>query len=304
MMTNKEIRVESWQLLWREGWLWRVMAAGATLGAILGLVVWLTAALYAYFGVESLAAFQKAKLSAARAGLGYAAPTQEATVRMYAASLFKTFLQHLFSCLVMAGVTAVMMRAVRRDAAGWFRDAFIGFRMPLTMFWLWFCEQFLTGMWILGTLLPCLVVAGVFQSVLGLPVSVTAVLASIPAAFVMLWVVYRYRLCWYVKIDNPDLSARRCLRGSICLMQGQKMRAVSLDCSFWPWFLLLVPFLSNVAYVGHRVVGDGLAHLSASLLAGGALSLLLTVVLVAVIGWWMALAHAIFYRELLVESPR
>jgi len=299
MMTNKAIRVESWQLLWREGWMWRGMAVAAVLGGILCCVVGLIAALYAYFGVESLAAFQKAKLSAARAGLNYTAPTQAASISMYSASLFQKFMQYLFSGLMMAGVTSVMLKAARRDETKWFSESFIGYRMPLGMFWLWFREGIQTALWITMTLVPCLVVAGVAHASLGLPLPVVAVLASIPAALVMFWIVYRYRLCWYFKIDNPELSAGQCLRNSIDLMQGQKMRAVSLDCSYWPWFLLMVPFVSVLAFVGYQVAEGGFGSLSPVHWLLAALSNLAALVFVVLLGWWMSLAHAVFYRELI-----
>jgi len=302
MKTNKEIRAEAWQLLWRDGWLWKAMTAGALLGAILGAVVGLTAALYAYFGVESLAEFQKAKLMAASEGMGFTSPTPEASVRMYSASLFKTFVQHLFSGLMMAGVTAVLLKAARKDATGWLKEAFVGFRMPLGMFWLWFREQLQTGMWVLGSLIPCLAVLGLVFGSCGFPIEFIAVIASIPASLVLLWVIYRYRLCWYLKIDSPELRAGQCLRKSIDLMQGQKMRAVALDCSYWVWFVALVPGVSAMSWVGYRVYTDGFEHQPPQLLALGALSLLVTLALGAVIGWYVSLGHAIFYRELVASS--
>lgn len=73
--------------------------------------------------------------------------------------------------------------------------------------------------------------------------------------FVFLWTLlliipgivaaYRYRLAFYILVDNPELSALDCIRESKRLMKGHKGELFVLDLSFLGWQLLTVfPFVS------------------------------------------------------------
>lgn len=307
MKANKEIRAEAWGLLWREGWFMRLLAVGVILsvvmiGALLGLYF-----AYKALGVESLSDFQRAKLNAAAAGLDFTAPSSEASMRMWLGSLFQNFIQHLFSGLVMFGMVSVLLKAVRRDAKGWFASAFGGFQMPFSAFWLWFRVQFQTALWMLMTLVPTMVVVSVVLNVLGFaPTSpgglLVIFLGCLPAALVFLWVLYRYQLAWFLKAEHPEWRAGRCIARSVELMRGLKRRAVSLDCSYWLWILLLIPFLVPNGLLGYAIATDSFGNLSALQLAMGGVSLLLSVTLGMVVYWYIALGHAIFYREIQQES--
>lgn len=303
MKANKEIRAEAWGLLWREGWFRRLLAAGVILslvmiGALLGLYF-----AYRALGVESLSDFQRAKLDAAAAGLDLTAPSAEASMRMWLGSLFQNFIQHLFSGIVMLGMVSVLLKAVRRDAKGWFSAAFVGFQLPLSAFWLWFCVQFQTALWTLLALFPTIVAVSVILNVLGLsPTSPGGLLAiglgCLPAALVFLWVLYRYRLAWFLKAEHPEWRAGRCIARSVELMKGLKRRAVSLDCSYWPWILLLIPFLVPNILFGHALAMGSLGEMNAIQLVAGSVLLLLSASFGTLLYAYIALGHAIFYREI------
>jgi len=76
--------------------------------------------------------------------------------------------------------------------------------------------------------------------------------------FVMLWSLlliipgivasYRYRLAYYILLDDPTKGAFQCIAESKLLMNGKKVDLLTLDLSFIGWFildlivLLLIPF--------------------------------------------------------------
>jgi uncharacterized membrane protein len=73
-------------------------------------------------------------------------------------------------------------------------------------------------------------------------------LAVVMILFIYLWALlfivpgiiaaYRYRLAFYLMIDNPELGPLDCLRLSSEMMAGHKWELFVLDLSFLGWFLL------------------------------------------------------------------
>jgi hypothetical protein len=49
---------------------------------------------------------------------------------------------------------------------------------------------------------------------------------------------YRYRMALYILVDNPELSARQCLRKSKEMMKGHKWELFVVDLSFIGWSIL------------------------------------------------------------------
>ena len=301
MKANREIRAEAWRLLWREKWAVRFLATSLVLTLVLAGVMFGLDAVYRAMGVETLADLQRSKLEMGMSGLDFASPSSNATFRMSLATLFQNFIQQLFSGIAMMGVALLLVKAIRGRKEGWFGDALVGFRTPFAMFWLWFRVQLQMSFWALGALMPVLFVGGVIAA-LGLPQAVSAAILSVlvvaTVAVVLVWVGYRYRLVWLLKAAHPDWGAGVCIRASVAMMAGWKRRALSLDWSYWPWFLLTaLAFSPGFALVYLHAAGT-LAEFSFGLV----LTLVLTTVGGSVLGqltlWYILLGHAVFFREI------
>lgn len=118
--------------------------------------------------------------------------------------------------IVMLGIgfTIFALRVSRHIAAG-FGDLFDAFGMFFKFLWLSVLVWLFTFLWSL-----LLVVPGVIAS-------------------------YRYRMAFYIMLDNPELSAIECVRRSREMMLGHKMELFVLDLSFILWNLLsVIPFVS------------------------------------------------------------
>ena len=63
---------------------------------------------------------------------------------------------------------------------------------------------------------------------------------------------YRYRMAWFLLIDNPDMSPLECIRESKAMMRGRKSELFFLDLSFFGWNLLtalpniFIPYLGTL----------------------------------------------------------
>jgi len=290
MMTNAEIRAEAWKRLWNDRWLVRLAVAGILLTGILWTVLAGLAVAYRVLEISTLQDFAVAWQKAAAQGLGYTASSGEAMMRMIAASLFQGFMQYLLSGLVMFGAVTLVLRAIRGERERWLAAAFSGFAAPFTMFWLMFGVQMRLVFWIFLATVP----AGVLMIVpyVGGMVAVALVVG------VLCWCIYRYRNVWFLRVDHPEWSAGQCIAGSVETMKGWKMRAFGLDCSFLGalsgvFALLLVAFV-----LLQRVLSVGLSGFTALHYALFAALGLPALVYLLVVGWYVTLAHAVFYREL------
>lgn len=59
-------------------------------------------------------------------------------------------------------------------------------------------------------------------------------------ALVMCIVSYRYRMAWFVFLDNPELSTRQILRQAQAINKVHRWQLFLLDLSFVPWILLCI----------------------------------------------------------------
>lgn len=57
-------------------------------------------------------------------------------------------------------------------------------------------------------------------------------------SIVMFVVSYRYRMAWYVLLDNPELSVRQILNQAKAINRVHRWKLFLLDLSFLPWMLL------------------------------------------------------------------
>lgn len=92
-----------------------------------------------------------------------------------------------------------------------------------------------------GKLLCLFILESVFVALWSLLLIVPGIIAA-----------YRYRMAIYILFDNPELSARECIRRSKELMRGRKWELFVLDLSFILWYLLI----GVVSALGEQLVGS------------------------------------------------
>lgn len=69
----------------------------------------------------------------------------------------------------------------------------------------------------------------------GLFIALWSLLLIVPGIIAM----YRYRMAFYILLDDPDKGALQCIRESKALMQGHKKELFVLDLSFIGWSFLI-----------------------------------------------------------------
>jgi len=269
MKTNKEIRKEAWGIV-RGKWFWRIVVSGSLLYFITMLVSGMIVASYKDLQIQTWPDFLAAKIQAFQSGLGYTVPSQAVFWQMTGATAFQQFIAYVFGAILLFGMAGVMLKAVQNDEKGWFSGAFGGFTRPLELTWLLALMNFLVFLWGLLFVIPGLIA------------------------------IYRYRQAWYLKSENPDWSAWKCLRESGLMMKGSKWQAFCLDLSF-VIRMMLIFLVFGILFGG----ASSLRRFEA-LLGSAAVSLWL-VVFFAIFAFFLAYlsaARAVFYRELACARAR
>ena len=264
MKSNREIRREAWGIL-RGRWFWRLVTVGMVLNLIGQTVNGLVQRSFREMNIQTWGDFLAAKFDAARQGLGYAVPSQQAAWQMTGGTSFQMFVAYIFAAILAFGFSVTVLKATRDDEKRWFSDSFGGFRRPLEVMWLMVLMNLRVFLWSLVFLVPGIVAA------------------------------YRYRQAWYLKSENPDWSAARCLKESGQMMKGHKGQAFALDLSYLGWFVLTTVVLGiflGTSAVGAEGEGGASAGLLSSVFGFASVALLLFVLVYYFIG------RAVFYRSL------
>ncbi len=269
MKTNGELRKEAREAL-RGLWLWRLLGVIFALQAVANAARHLLSAYNREAGVVEISAFIARKAAALQEGLDFALPSQEAYRRMLLAGGLEYLVGALFGAIALFGVTAVVLRALRDDSEGWLSSGFGGFRRPLDVTFLFLAQNLIVAFWTLVLVVPGIVAA------------------------------YRYRLAWYLKCENPDWGAWKCLGESARMMKGFKGRAFGFDLGF---LAMMFPAALALAACAHRygVSGGGIGFAVCALVFSAA-----TLALVYLTAWFVT-GRAAFYREvksLQPEQPR
>lgn len=288
MKPNREIRKETRSLL-SAGWFMRIFAAFAVLYAIIAVAGGVMEATYRDMGIQTWGDFMLAKAKAAMQDLHYAVPSMAAAAKMSGASLFNQFIAYLFSAIVMFGMACVAMKAARNEPGGWFKSAFGGFSRPFGVLWLLVRMNIQVILWMLfpfGIPGGCLVYYYGFSWLWTLPFLIPGIVAA-----------YRYRLAWYMKSDNPDWSAGKCLAESGAKIRGFKWQAFRLDL----FYIILMSIAFAIAVV--PVVNIMKMNSSGTVvgIAMGLISVVVGAVAMIAVIWLMCgliAARAVFYREL------
>jgi len=111
--------------------------------------------------------------------------------------------------IITVGYYSYCMKLSKHEV-GSARDLFSAFPLWLKIFGVAFFEMLFITLWSLLLVVPGIIAA------------------------------YRYRLAYYILLDNPDKDPLWCIRESKRLMAGNKARAFVLDLSFLGWFLLIL----------------------------------------------------------------
>lgn len=233
MKSNREIRREAWEVI-RGKWFLRLVTVLLALNFIGQAVVGLVMRSFRELNIETWGDFLAAKANAAGEGLGYTVPSLRAACQMTGATLFQMFVGYIFAAIFTFGFAITALKALRGDEQGWLHDSFGGFRRPLDVMWLMVLMNLKVFLWSLLFLVPGIIAA------------------------------YRYRQAWYLKGENPDWSASRCLKESGRMMKGRKAQAFALDLSYAGWFILALVALE--AFLVMTGLGGGAAV--AGMLAG------------------------------------
>lgn len=101
-----------------------------------------------------------------------------------------------------------------------------------------------TALWALPMMLTMGVGRGLTFSVIAtgedglMIISVVLFLVSIPLAVFPIAAGYRYKMAFYILLENPEMGARQVIDRSKALMDGHKARLFRLELSFIGWILL------------------------------------------------------------------
>lgn len=269
MRTYREMRRDAWKIVTGSSWMWRLIVNYAVLIAIAVGVMAAVVFAFQAAGIQTWESFRAAAAEAKRNGLELAVPSAREAWRMTLASAFATVVQYLFYGIGTFGIVTTLLKCIKNDTSRWFSDAFGGFRRPFEMLWLMLLMMIKIMLWTLLFIIPG-IIAG-----------------------------FRYMLSWYIKAENPEMSASACIKRSSELMQGRKLHMLGFSLSYLGWFLLaVVPYFAGwfVAVSVAEPCGQ-VAALAAVL--GGMLTALPFFVFALI---YSAVGKAIFYRDAKAES--
>ena len=275
MRSCSEIRQDAWNILTGSKWGWKILLNGFVLCAIMFAVLFGLEYLFEVAGIQTWDSFREAQLEAKRSGVELAVASGHEALRMTFASGFSTFVQYIFQGIISFGMCVTLLKCIKNDSQGWFFGAFGGFARPLEMFWLTILMIIKIVLWALLLIIPGIIAC------------------------------FRYALAWYVKAENPEMSANACIKRSSELMDGRKWNFVILGLSYFGWFLLAVlPII-----VASGIMGASRAGLQAGeevspdivslLVVCG--SIFVSVVMFAFVSIYVAIGKAVFYRDTKAE---
>ncbi|MBR1922031.1 MAG: DUF975 family protein [Kiritimatiellae bacterium] len=269
MRTCKEIRREAWQITTRTAWPWKIILNYLALQAVTAAALLALGAVYDACEIQTFEDFREAQRAAKAAGIEMAVASTREACRMFAATAFAAFIQYLFASIAAFGMAVTLLKCLKNEADRWFSDAFGGFLRPFETLWLLVLMFLKILLWTLLLFIPGIIAT------------------------------FRYMLAWYVKAENPDWGALRCIRRSCEIMAGRKWKAFCLVLSYLPWFLLaLVPlfFAGGLAGALHSTVGEA----SLSILLVLALCSMLPLLALAMV--YFNIGLTVFYRDAKAEA--
>lgn len=196
MKTFKEIRSEVTLLISKGKWYIKFIGMGLFSFGVWFTVLWVIVAIYDWAGIETIEEVKEA----IRENPEIAEDIAGLTITMSTlASFFRDFIASIFSAIFLFSFALMSLKVLKTETHKWFSSALSGFRSPWGMWWLYFRQMFQTVLWALLFIIPGIIAA------------------------------YRYRLCWFLKAENPDWSAKACIAESGRLMKGHKWKLFCYD---------------------------------------------------------------------------
>ncbi len=128
-----------------------------------------------------------------------------------------------------------------------FGNLFDGFAIFGKVLWLNILQWFFSYLWSLAGIIPGAIIIMLLYPSLGNSSALLSILlVLLPFMFLPgIMASYRYRMSFYIMLDNPKMSALSCINLSKLMMLGRKWELFVLDLSFVGWQLLtLVPFVA------------------------------------------------------------
>lgn len=275
MKSNLEMRQEAKAAMSSENRAWRIFGATLLFGLVSGLATGTVQAI-------------------TQAASGWAAKGLEFLVSI------------LFNSLGSFGAAAIALWAIQREPDGAPRRwtgavsaMFSGFADPFGCMWLFVTISIFTIFWMLlvaipGFLLLYLVALTGNAEVLGAFVFVFI----FALAIVQVVCLYRYRMAFFFKANNPSLPASACIKNCMQKMKNRKWWLFCFDCSYWREFLVPV-LLALIPVVLMLALKD--SAIALGLLISLPLYILAMVFLVRATIQWM-IGQGVFFRELLQEG--
>lgn len=311
MRTNIEFRNLAWKRLWADKWFGRLFggwilltlcgyAVNTVIGGILGRL-----------GVQDWQDYYVA-VAMNRRDLTTPVPnlTSNYIFTATSASVLEAFIGYIMTAIATYGAAVILLRCLKNEEEGWLGAAFGGFKDPFGMLWLFVRIMLIYLGWMLLTLFPIGVIAGVcFPVVKPMLESAPLLAATLMAIaftlgisiFLAIYCIpfYRYRFLFLVKAEHPDWSAGACIRSCRALMEGHKMESFKLDCSYWkPITLVLLLTLLVVAVISLVALFKDSGLVVTLLVIVALFAFVACYVGAIVLGQYIGVGQGFFYQDL------
>lgn len=305
MKNNTEIRQESWQLLIKGQWIWKLLGASILLSMATRFIYSLVNAVMGSLNCVTINTVMSEWMN------------KGVMPEFSWSNILPSVFLMVFLTVILNGISAygnnlLLNRSAENNEQGFLKAAFEGFKMPLELGWLYFRLYLAYLVWfILASLLVSPLVLGVIKlgDALGegnylVAAIVCIMLIALIYITILLIPFYKYRFLFRIKADHPDWSASECMKYCRELTNGNKMRSFKLDCAYWrimTWLLLsALPIL--VLGLMIEFVLDKSSAYGTSIAALGVLLvivlLFVTMSLSILASFYIGVGQTILYKEL------
>ena len=218
MKTFTTMRASAWSALWGGGWFFRCSAVIVVFMVIFNLA---ERALLALCG-DVVLDLENLRNQALNGNVvDFSAVFQKINSVWCLSAAFVVFIGSLVSGFDKFALTSVSVRAAASYNEKWFVSSFDGLRRPFEVLWLLMRKNLQILLWMMLFIVPGIIAA------------------------------YRYRLVWYLKVENPDMSPSECFRESCRLMNGRKWHMFKYDCTYFMYLpAVVVVFLFSPDMLG------------------------------------------------------
>ena len=304
MKNNTEIRQESWQLLIKGQWIWKLLGAFILLSMATRFIYSFVEVIMGSLSMVTIKSLQSVWMSKG-------AMPEFAWPNILSSVFLMLFISIILNGILSYGNNLLLNRSVDNNEQGFLKAAFEGFKMPLDLGWLYFRLYLVYLVWfILASLLVSPLCLGVikFGKALGEANLLVAVIVFIMIITLIITILlipfYKYRFLFRIKADHPDWSASECMKYCRELTNGNKMRSFKLDCAYWrimTWLLLSALAILVFGLMIEFVLDKSSAYGMSIAVLGVLLVIVLlfvTTVLSIFASFYIGVGQTILYKEL------